>query len=85
LSAVTTGILSAEQSPAGQSKSTARDPQSIAAYKQAITEAYRKLFAAGRSNLTPPAEQLQTFWAVYGDYEKEKNTIVSARTELAKK
>jgi hypothetical protein len=35
------------------------------------------------SNLTP--EQLQTFWAVYADYEKEKSTIVSARMDLAKK
>ena len=83
LSAIASGIVSAEQIPAAQGKSSARDPQSIAAYKQAITETYRKLFAAGMSNLTP--EQLQTFWAVYGDYEKEKSTIVSARTELAKK
>jgi len=78
LSAVVAGGVGAEQA-----KPAPRDPQTVAAYKQAITETYRKLFAAGMSNLTP--EQLQTFWAVYPDYEKEKNTIVSARTELAKK
>jgi hypothetical protein len=78
LSAILAGAVDAEQA-----KPAPRDPQKIAAYKQAITETYRKLFAAGMSNLTP--EQLQTFWTVYGDYEKEKSAIVSARTDLAKK
>ena len=78
LSAILAGAVGAEQA-----KPAPRDPQKIAAYKQAITETYRKLFAAGMSNLTP--EQLQTFWTVYGDYEKEKSAIVSARTELARK
>jgi hypothetical protein len=36
-----------------------------------MTDVRRKFFAAGMSNLTP--EQLQTFWAVYADYEKEKD------------
>jgi hypothetical protein len=81
-SAAVAGGALAEQ-PAMHAKPAARDPHDVASYKLAITDAYRKLFAAGMSNLTP--EQLQTFWAVYADYEKEKSTIVSARTDLAKK
>ena len=79
LSAVIAGGVGAAE-PA---KPTTRDPHDVAAYKLAITDAYRKLFAAGMSNLSP--EQLQAFWGVYADYEKEKSAIVSARTDLAKK
>ncbi len=77
VSAVIAGRVGAQ--PA---KPAARDPHDIAAYKLAVTNAYRKLFAAGMSNLSP--EQLQTFLAVYADYEKEKSAIVSARTDLAR-
>jgi hypothetical protein len=59
------------------------DASNIARYKQSITDVRRKFFAAGMSNLTP--EQLQTFWAVYADYDKEKDAIAMARTDLAKK
>jgi len=55
----------------------------IQRYKMAVTDARRKLFAAGMSDLTP--QQLETFWGVYGDFEKEKNAITSARLDLAKK
>ncbi len=77
------GIAGADQPAAMQAKPAARDSHDLSRYKLAITDARRKLFAAGMSNLTP--EQLQTFWAVYGDYEKEKNAITAARTDLAKK
>ncbi len=52
-------------------------------FKMAVTEARRKLFVAGMSNLTP--QQLETFWAVYPDYEKEKDAVTAARMELLRK
>jgi hypothetical protein len=54
-----------------------------AKYKMALSDARKKLFAAGMSELTP--QQLEVFWAVYGDFEKEKDAITSARVDLAKK
>jgi hypothetical protein len=55
----------------------------VAKYNMASTEARRSFFAAAMSGLTP--DQLQTFWAVYSDYEKEKDALAMARTDLAKK
>ena len=55
----------------------------VARYKMALTDARRKLFAAGMSELTP--QQLETFWGVYADFEKEKDAITGARVDLAKK
>jgi hypothetical protein len=55
----------------------------IARYNLASTEARRRYFAAAMSNLTP--EQLQVFWDVYAEYEKEKDAIAMARTDLATK
>lgn len=51
-------------------------------FKMALTDERRKLFAAAMSQLT--AQQLETFWSVYADYEKEKNAITSSRLDLAK-
>ena len=61
----------------------AQQSMNVARYKVAITDARRKLFAAGMSDLAP--NELQTFWGVYADYEKEKDAILAARTDLAKK
>jgi hypothetical protein len=55
----------------------------VARYKMALTDARRKLFAAGMSFLSP--QQLEVFWGVYGDFEKEKDALTSARVDLAKK
>ena len=61
----------------------AHQPVDLDRFKEALTDARRKLFAAAMSNLS--AEQLQAFWAVYADYEKEKDAITSSRMDLAKK
>ncbi|HEX4825938.1 MAG TPA: hypothetical protein VFV19_16680 [Candidatus Polarisedimenticolaceae bacterium] len=58
-------------------------PVDLDRFKEALTGARRKLFAASMSNLS--AEQLQAFWGVYADYEKEKDAITSSRIDLAKK
>ena len=52
-------------------------------YKMALTDARKKLFAAGMSELSP--QQLEVFWGVYADFQKEKDAITGARIDLAKK
>ena len=73
------------QSAQSQPQMTAQQSQelNLQRYKMALTDARRKLFASGMSDLTP--QQLETFWGVYADFEKEKNAITSARLDLAKK
>ena len=68
--------------PSGQSASS-QESLNIERYKMAVSDARKKLFAAGMSELTP--QQLETFWAVYADFEKEKDAITAARVDLAKK
>jgi len=76
-------ILAAEQPAAPQYvKPVSPDPHDIQRYNFAVTDARRKFFAASMSSLTP--EQLRSFWTVYADYEKEKDTIAMAGTGLAK-
>lgn len=84
LAAGIAAAASAQQSsaPRGQSASS-QESLNIERYKMAISDARKKLFAAGMSELTP--QQLETFWAVYADFEKEKNAITAARVDLAKK
>ena len=52
-------------------------------YKMALSDARKKLFAAGMSELTP--QQLEVFWSVYADFETEQNSVTSARVDLARK
>lgn len=74
-----------QQAQGGQSNQMSASNQdlNISRYKMAISDARKKLFAAGMSELTP--QQLEKFWAVYADFEKEQNAITSARVDLAKK
>ena len=51
-------------------------------YKTAISDARRKLFAEAMSGLA--ASQLEAFWAVYADYEEEKNSIAAQRVDVVK-
>ena len=75
----------AQQAQSGQSNQMSASNQDTnnARYKMALSDARKKLFSAGMSELTP--QQLETFWAVYADFEKEKDAITSARVDLAKK
>jgi len=47
---------------------------------EALTKKRRELFAAGMGGLTP--QQQETFWKIYGDFEKEKDTLGTARLQL---
>ena len=50
---------------------------------QALTTKRRELYAQGMAGLSP--EQQQTFWGIYGDFEKEKEQNMSARLGLLKR
>jgi hypothetical protein len=52
-------------------------------YKTAIADGRRKLFAEAMSGLS--AEQLESFWSIYADFEREKNEIAAARVDLVKR
>ncbi|HYX21631.1 MAG TPA: hypothetical protein VFA98_12375 [Thermoanaerobaculia bacterium] len=85
---VAAASASAQQSsaPSGQSNSMTAQPSgdlNMQRYKMALSDARKKLFAAGMSDLTP--QQLEAFWAVYADFEKEKNALTTQRLDLAKK
>ena len=71
------------QQAQSSASSTAQQTVDMAKFKMAVTDERRKLFASGMSNLTP--SQLEAFWAVYGDYEKEKDAITAARLEILRK
>ena len=73
---------SASAKPAPQSASANR-PVDLERFKQAITDGRRKMHAAAMGHLS--AEQLQTYWAVYADFEKEKDAVTSARMDLAQR
>ena len=74
-----------QQAQSGQGNQTSAQSQDInlTRYKMALSDARKKLFASGMSELTP--QQLETFWSVYADFEKEQNAVTSARVDLAKK
>ena len=74
-----------QQAQSGQGNQTSAQSQDInlARDKMALSDARKKLFASGMSELTP--QQLETFWSVYADFEKEQNAVTSARVDLAKK
>ncbi len=76
----------AQQAPSNAPASStpaARKSVDMSKVKMALSEERRKLFASGMGNLT--AAQLETFWAVYADYEKEKDALTAARLELVQK
>jgi hypothetical protein len=74
-----------QQAQSGQSNqmSTSNPDTDNTRYKMALSDARKKLFAAGMSELTP--QQLEVFWSVYADFENEQNAVTSARVDLARK
>jgi hypothetical protein len=77
------GNAAQQRAAAQYVKPVSPDPEDIARYNSASTEARRRFFASAMTNLAP--EQLQIFWDVYAEYEKEKNAVAMARTDLATK
>jgi hypothetical protein len=55
----------------------------MAKLEQALSTKRREIIASGMGSLT--ADQMKTFWTIYGDFEKEKDAIMSSRLDLLKK
>jgi hypothetical protein len=55
----------------------------MAKLQHALSTKRRELVAAAMGGLT--ADQMQTFWAVYGDFEKERDANMSDRLALLQK
>jgi hypothetical protein len=86
--------VAAAQQPATGSKPAAGSAQAssmpelsktdvdMAKLQQALSTKRREMVAAGMAGLT--AEQMQTFWGVYADFEKERDANMAARLNLLK-
>ena len=78
----------AAQQPAAGSAQKAALPEmsksdvDMAKLQNALSTKRRELFAAGMGGLT--AQQQEVFWAVYADFEKERDSVMSARLNLLK-
>ena len=85
LSAVA-AVAAAQQSAAPAQKAAmpelSKNDVDMAKLQQALSTKRRELFAAGMGGLT--ADQMQTFWGVYGDFEKERDANMSSRLSLLK-
>jgi hypothetical protein len=55
----------------------------MAKLNAALTQRRRELFAAAMGSLS--AQNQETFWSVYADFEKEKDALTSARMLLLQK
>jgi hypothetical protein len=82
LLAAVAGAVKAQpaQQPSGESATS--DAVNMEKLKNALTEKRRQLYAQGMSDLSP--QQLEVFWGIYGDFEKEKNANMAARMNLVK-
>jgi len=78
----------AAQQPAAGSAQKAQMPElsksdiDMSKLQNALSTKRRELFAAGMGGLTP--QQQEVFWGVYGDFEKERDTVMSSRLNLLK-
>jgi hypothetical protein len=80
----------AAQTPAATSTPVAAEEPELqkndvdmAKLEQALSSKRREIVSAAMGGLS--ADQMKTFWGIYGDFEKEKDAIMSARLDLLKK
>ncbi len=83
LSGVALGQQSAAPSGAPGDTAVTKEKVDFQKLQQTLGNTRRQLFAAGMSNLS--AGDLQTFWAVYADFEKEKDAHMAKRMDLLQK
>jgi hypothetical protein len=77
----------AQQAAAGSAQKAAlpelsKSDVDMAKLQNALSTKRRELFAAGMGGLTP--QQQEAFWGVYADFEKERDSVMSARLNLLK-
>lgn len=77
LAAALTAFPVFAQAPAAQSAEI-----DVEQLKQAVSKGRRELFSAGMGALQPA--ELEKFWAIYGEYEKERTSIIDQRMALLK-
>jgi hypothetical protein len=73
----------ASSAPAAEEAELQKNDVDMAKLEQALSTKRREIVSAAMGGLS--ADQMKTFWTVYGDFEKEKDTIMSARLALLKK
>ena len=80
----------AAQTPAATSTPTTAEEAELqkadvdmAKLEQALSNKRREIVAAAMGGLS--ADQMKAFWGIYADFEKEKDTVMSARLALLKK
>jgi hypothetical protein len=84
-----TPAFAAEPTPAATSTPAASTPElqkndvDMATLEQALSTKRREIISSGMGTLT--ADQMKTFWTIYGDFEKEKDAIMSSRLSLLQK
>jgi uncharacterized protein len=86
LLAAVAAVAAAQQAASPASKAAmpelSKSDVDMAKLEQALSTKRRELFAAGMGGLS--ADQMQTFWGVYADFEKERDAVASARLSLLK-
>lgn len=89
MAATAHGQQAASQKPASGSAPTSSMPElqpkdvDLAKLQHALSTKRRELVASAMGGLT--ADQMQTFWAVYGDFEKERDANMADRLALLQK
>jgi len=77
------GVAAAQQPAQSQPAPSGTPAVDTTKFRMAVSEERRKLFGAGMSYL--PADKLQTFWGIYGDFEKEQDAITAARIDIVRR
>lgn len=72
----------AQSAPQSSMPEMQKSDVDMAKLENALSKKRRELFAAGMGGLS--ADQQQTFWGVYADFEKERDAVMSARLNLLK-
>ena len=70
------------QAPKGSMPEMSKQDVDMAKLENALSKKRRELFAAGMGSLS--AEHQQAFWAVYSDFEKERDANMVTRLNLLK-
>jgi hypothetical protein len=77
-----TGSKPAGGAQASSMPELSKDSVDMAKLQGALSTKRRELVAAAMGGLS--ADQMQTFWAIYGDFEKERDAVMAARLGLLK-
>jgi hypothetical protein len=66
----------------GSMPELSKDSVDMAKLQKSLSTKRRELVAAAIGGLS--ADQMQTFWGIYGDFEKERDAVMASRLSLLK-